>query len=255
MNTPPIMDQIMYWLTPMDSLNLRLTCRAMLPDKILRRHTSPFTHIIPNRPWLMKKISEGYTFTLVCSQIDSLMKAILLPDGVENTGAGLHPGPLSIEALLVVTRKEHVISCSEEFIPLHLFQATGDEQGSDEYADTGPVQYRTVRTARNRLSLTTVMPMGFGELPSPPCIIVPTSVIELPRLIRTSYNGRINFAIAYAHASKDKTIVVPVWHRHGPVVHQMPSKTLFTINTTDNDELMNVRLLFDVLDDKQQQSC
>lgn len=119
MNANTIRDEVMYWLMPMDALNLRLTCQNMVPNEDMPKYTSVFKYIMPDRAWLMNKMMQGYNFTIINPYLRSMMMRKMPP--IANTCMAKHESGLKhVNITLIVTKDDSFLECTHEFMPTHI---------------------------------------------------------------------------------------------------------------------------------------
>ena len=83
----------------------------------------------------MTKTKEGYTFTVMSTNLHTMMNGSINSDRIYTTlrGHSLHIwGPKVIHVSLIVTKDGSFIPCTEEFMPTHLFS----EYNGDGYVKT-----------------------------------------------------------------------------------------------------------------------
>ncbi|PPJ59708.1 hypothetical protein CBER1_10551 [Cercospora berteroae] len=235
MQLDTIRDDVMYWLEPMDALNLRLTCRSMIPTEDMPRYTSVFKYIIPNRGWLCRKMKEGYNLTIISEGLKKMMqrKACITSE---------HP---IIDAFLVVTRNERLIACTEDFLPTHLFaMAANDGTESIHHGQKDHVTDTTRTLSLRRFGLKinlTCRTAWFNHT-----IIICPNIKAAFRGIKTGMSPD-SYDTAYAHMNFGTCqIQRPVSDRCSFEGIKARTKTLFTTVITREDSWLPFIFRFDM---------
>ncbi|KAK3060555.1 hypothetical protein LTR53_020073, partial [Teratosphaeriaceae sp. CCFEE 6253] len=73
MHIDPVRDEIMYWLTPKDLVELVIAAGILFSDQNMVEYTSMFKYITTDRCWFMNKIKGGYMFTIMGTDLYTLV--------------------------------------------------------------------------------------------------------------------------------------------------------------------------------------
>ena len=119
MSIDHIRDEVMYWLTPMDTVNFIVGIGIFFTTTDMAKYTSPFKYVIPDRTWMIKRIEEGFDFTLISSNLLHMMDAGLTVVASRQGRPPQNNDIIDSKAgmLLVVTKDKMFVPCTDEFMP------------------------------------------------------------------------------------------------------------------------------------------
>lgn len=222
MNTDLIRDEIMYWMTPMDALNLRLTCRDMVPNEDMAKYTSIFKYIIPNRRWLMNKMNEGYTFTIIGSHLTTIMDYNVGSDRAYGVLQNHFPYSWSwvlrpmLPITLIVTKNGRFVPCTDEFMPDHVLLSSNDKRNLTGMNLTSPRMHGTTRIVQSDwdgIKIKIILPI-VDQTTSETLFIDDEMYEMVPRAAYQKGTRDINM-IRYCHSRQDRCTITKLI---GPVL-------------------------------------
>lgn len=139
MSIDPIRDEIIYWLSPKDVVEFVIATGIVFEQNDMCVYTNIFKHFISDRRWLIDKINEGYTFTIIGRRLNEIVTGIR--HTVNNEYNDNHPfmnNEWSVMLILIVTKNNNVIPCDNRFMSRHVFLNSQDERHQDiVHIDTG----------------------------------------------------------------------------------------------------------------------
>ncbi|KXT06132.1 hypothetical protein AC578_1273 [Pseudocercospora eumusae] len=235
MRLEPLRDEVMYWLTPLDALNLRLTRKDMIPPEDMGKYTSIFKYVIPNRRWLMNKMEDGYNFTIVSGSLNELMHrnagSVSLAKKVWNSFRYVYANRIAC-VILIVTRGERFIPCTKEFVDKRLFASTIEDEKMirDETSDIDEPPTRTLSKFMNGLRIEIMCPL----VSSTTDLTLHLSPYTYLEAFAITYGDTDKCEALYAHMSRDACRIVGLiantWAEN--LTFEKWSKTLFSIRTS-----------------------
>jgi hypothetical protein len=235
MKTDLIRDEIMYWMTPMDALNLRLTCRDMVPNKDMAKYTSIFKYIIPDRRWLMNKMKEGYTFTIMGSYLTTIMDYNAGSDRAYGVLRNHSPNAWAFRSMpitLIVTKNGRFVPCTDEFMPNHVLLSSNDNKNVTMNL-TSPTMEDTTRIVQsdwNGIKIKITFPIV--DQTTSETLFIDDKMYEMVPRAAYQKGTRDSNMIRYCHMSQDRcTITKPI----GPLLMDtthMYHEALFGVMTS-----------------------
>lgn len=106
----PVMESIWNQLAPADVRRLNIAINIEFTNKEKDRYQYPFKTIIADRKWIDKMCNNGYTFTLVSSQMDLIDDPSLSIDKSVN-----------VSVLMFATKDGMIIPLTNEIMPASVF--------------------------------------------------------------------------------------------------------------------------------------
>ncbi|KAK3626276.1 hypothetical protein LTR56_012485 [Elasticomyces elasticus] len=210
MYTDPLRDEIMYWLTPRDAVEFVVATGILFSNKDMAKYTSAFKYIITNRRWLMKKMKEGFTFTMMgtnlCTMMDYNVGSDRAYDVLRNHSINAWSFRV-VHVTLIVTNDEHYIPCTEEFMPMHLFLTSKNHEHTDEntVADINGIVSRYVQTNWNGIKIHIACPIT-NQITFGPLTINDKICRLVPHQAYLKRSRRI-YATSYSHMSNGKCMI------------------------------------------------
>jgi hypothetical protein len=119
MDVDIVRDKVMDQVAPIDVVNFVIGTGIKFSKEDMERYKSIFKYIIPNRRWLRCKLEEGYSFTVVGTDLDMLSDPIKNGLGTRewiNLRSCPRISTRHMWMLMIVVKDGHTIPCSNEFL-------------------------------------------------------------------------------------------------------------------------------------------
>ncbi|KAK5734191.1 hypothetical protein LTS12_026773 [Elasticomyces elasticus] len=223
MHIDPVRDEIMYWLTPKDAIHFVVGSGIIFSKEDMIRYTSLFKYIIPDRRWLMNKIRDGYTFTAIGTTLHATMDYNIGSNEnrvVHRSSFGTLYQLYIIHITLIVTKDEHFVPCTEEFLPMHAFMKSSNHEHmrGNTVTDSTETTTRYLQTTWNGIKIEIACPLS-NQLTSEPLVINDKMCHLAPEEAYRKGTRRI-YTTNYSHVvSNEHTImkriepVLSIWHQ------------------------------------------
>ncbi|KAK6433876.1 hypothetical protein LTR95_009942 [Oleoguttula sp. CCFEE 5521] len=214
---------------PKDVVEFVVATGVSFGGQYMGKYTSVFKLIIPDRAWLVRKIAEGYTFTIVGRNLSWAMIEEIPTDQTKIAFA-----INTIDLGLFVTKDDRLISCTDSFVPKYLFMMGA----ADKVKEVNNIGYtpttRTITAIRGKIRIRIICPTKSRY-------VIISMLLNSYLYSSVLFNGidrthATKYEIIYAHMVKGKRKVIgPIKDRGSSMTTLVDaSKRLVSIRTNSS---------------------